>query len=217
MEQMMQIGLTVSFLLHAAVLLVMSGMQHAAPPRPLKEVEVSYVRPAQRPQPPPPPSASVAVPMPRPPAVASLGGRARPSPGASASALLEPHAAQTAAVQKLQLPDTIDLSNLTQLSKNAVVYVDYFQLLRERIRQAAMRRYPLRNTQGEVFLTFTVTADGQVPEAHIVEEQSTPEVALRAASLESLRDAAPFPPFPKTLNRPRMTFRIIISYEVSEE
>ena len=211
MEQSMHIGMTLSLLAHAAILLVMSGAQvplrHERPP---KDIEVSYYRLAERP-PLATPMVSAPARLPAPP-TAPPRDRTRSAP--VAPVLLEPHAAQQALTQKPQIPDSIDLSNLTQLSTNAVAYVDYFRLLRERIRQAALRRYPSRNIQGEVFLTFTVTADGAVPDAHVLESKSTPDVGLRTAGLESLREAAPFPPFPKTLNRPQMTFHIIISYEL---
>lgn len=210
----MQIGLTLSLLVHAAAFWIMSGGQR--PPQeqrlPLKEIEVSYYRRAEQPQPSAP--VNVAAVRPSAPPAPAVAGPMRPAP--MASAVLEPPAAASAAAQKQQMPDTIDLSNLTQLSKNAVAYVDYFRLLRERIRQSAMRRYPSRSAQGEVFLTFTVTADGRVINAHLVDAKSTPDPMLRAASLESLRDAAPFPPFPKTLNRPQMTFHIIIAYELEQ-
>lgn len=209
----MQIGLTLSLLAHAAFLWTMSLAQTPLQPqdRPPSEVEVTYYRLANQP-PPPQPSASAPAQLPAPAAPAR--DVVRPALAAPA---LEPQAARSAAAQKQQLPEAVDLSNLTQLSKSAVVYVDYFRLLRERIRQAALRRYPAREIQGEVFLTFTVSADGSVLEAHIVEAKSTPDVGLRAASLDSLREAAPFPPFPKTLNRPQMTFHIIIAYEFEEQ
>ena len=116
--------------------------------------------------------------------------------------------------QRPQPSEAIDLSNLTQLSSDSVAYVDYFRFLRERIRWAALRNYPQRNVEGEVYLSFTLTANGQVAEARIIEGRSTPDPGLRTASLESLREAAPFPAFPNTLNRPQMTFRIVIVYEV---
>ena len=118
--------------------------------------------------------------------------------------------------ERPQSPDTIDLSDLTQLPSDSVAFVDYFRLLRERIRAAALHRLPDRLTEGEVFLNFTVNADGRITGAHVVEGRSSSQPGLRAASLDSLREAGPFPPFPKTLQREAITFNIIISYELGE-
>jgi len=34
--------------------------------------------------------------------------------------------------------------------------------------------------------------------------------------LRSIKDANPFPPFPKDLNYPELTFNVVISFEVNE-
>ncbi len=209
----MHVALTTSLLVHAALLITMPSIQMPVLRERPSEIEVSYYKSADRTEPAPPPMATALAPSPTPPA-APQRQRIRPAPDLPTQLDLSPTARGERLRQRPALPETIDLTNLAQLSSDAVAYVDYFRLLRERIRAAAIRHYPARSIQGEVYLTFTLTADGLITEARVVEERSTAERSLRAASLEALREAAPFPPFPKTLDRDRMTFKIIVAYEL---
>ena len=217
MERQLQTALTLSLLMHAAVLWSVPAVRLPALPKRLPtEIKVTYDKRPESPQLTTTRTAGVSAPaqLPAPP---PMPARSRTRPASIPDpALLDGGAVYAVSKPRPQLPESIDLSNLTQLSSDAVAYMDYFRFLRERIRWAALRNYPSRNVQGEVYLTFTLAADGRVADARIVEARSTPDPALRAASLESLRQAAPFPSFPKTLDRPQMTFRIVIVYEVGQ-
>ncbi len=218
MERQLQIALTTSLLLHSAILFSVPAVVSLPLPKTRKaDIEVTYDKYKFH-EPAKPGTAAVGAggvaQFAVPPSIPTRD-RLRPAPTPD-PVLLDAGVARGATRQRPQPPEAIDLSNLTQLSSDSVAYVDYFRFLRERIRWAALRNYPQRNVEGEVYLSFTLTANGQVAEARIIEERSTPDPALRTASLESLREAAPFPAFPKTLNRPQMTFRIVIVYEVGQ-
>jgi len=97
-----------------------------------------------------------------------------------------------------------------ELKKNPA-YMDYYHLIREKIRANAYRNYNLDET-GEVFLTFIILKNGQLLSLYL-NEYSIDNKELIAISLKSIKDAAPFPPFPKTLNYPKLQFNVSIHFK----
>jgi len=91
-------------------------------------------------------------------------------------------------------------------------YLNYYQIIRERIRKCAYRNF-VRLRSGEVYLSFVVSSDGQLKAVRLIEEKSSPDSYLRQISIQSIKEAAPFPQFPKELNYPELSFNIIISFE----
>lgn len=118
-----------------------------------------------------------------------------------------------AALDKPSVPAVIDLSNLSPDLERNHGYADYFKALRERIRWYAQRNYPRGSRGGEVYLSFIVSAGGHLQGASVEADRSATEVTLHRASLQSVQQAAPFPPFPPTFRQPQITFRIVIDYE----
>lgn len=96
---------------------------------------------------------------------------------------------------------------------NNPIYIGYYQLVREKIRHAAYNNFA-QAEEGEVYLTFTLSADGYIQAIHLVEEKSSASSYLRKVSLTSMRAASPFPAFPKELDYPQLTFNVIISFEI---
>lgn len=92
-------------------------------------------------------------------------------------------------------------------------YMSYYQLVREKIRRAAYQNYT-RTEMGEVYLSFSVSNDGYMREIRIVEEKSSPNPYLKETALKSVKDASPFPNFPKELDYPQLSFNVIVSFEV---
>jgi TonB family protein len=91
-------------------------------------------------------------------------------------------------------------------------YMDYYRLIREKIRRNAYRYY---NTQesGEVFLRFTVLKDGRL-ESIYLDEESVRSNFLREIALRSIKEAAPFPSFPEELkNYHQLQFNISIYFK----
>ena len=109
--------------------------------------------------------------------------------------------------KKITLPP-IDIDKINNPS-----YISYYQIVREKIRRAAYQNYT-RVEVGEVYLSFVIFADGSLKEIRLVEEKSSPSLYLRGTALRSIKEASPFPDFPKELDYPHLSFNVIISFEV---
>lgn len=92
-------------------------------------------------------------------------------------------------------------------------YINYYQLVREKIRRAAYHNY-IRSETGEVFLSFVISKEGQLKESKLQEEKSAKSGYLKKIALQSIQDALPFPAFPAELDYPQLTFNVIISFEL---
>jgi len=97
-----------------------------------------------------------------------------------------------------------------ELKKNPA-YMDYYHLIREKIRANAYRYYNSRS-QGQVFLTFIVSNTGNLQEVYLNSASSENE-ELTEIALKSIKEAAPFPPFPPELNYPRLQFNVSIYFK----
>lgn len=87
---------------------------------------------------------------------------------------------------------------------------------RMRIRQAVdeNKHYPhmarrLRE-EGRVVVAFTIGADGRLIDVHLVKDSGRER--LNEAALQAVRDAAPFPPFPESVQRERWDFTLPLSF-----
>ena len=109
--------------------------------------------------------------------------------------------------KKISLPP-IEMSKINNPS-----YVSYYQLVREKIRRAAYQNYT-RTETGEVYLAFVILKEGALKEVRLIEEKSSPNFYLREISKRSIKNASPFPAFPKELDYPQLSFNVIISFEI---
>ena len=96
-------------------------------------------------------------------------------------------------------------------------YISYYRAVREKIRQYADRKYPRNRNlrEGEVFLSFVVASSGELLQIRIVDKKSVNSALLRNIAINSIRDASPFPPFPRGMSQYQITFNVIISFEVN--
>lgn len=94
-------------------------------------------------------------------------------------------------------------------------YAMYTNIIRDRIRERAYVNF-VKYAGGDVYLTFVVRADGQLNDVQVLQNRSQATESLCAAGMDSIREAAPFPPFPKELNYPELTFNIQISFQLRE-
>ena len=92
-------------------------------------------------------------------------------------------------------------------------YISYYQIVREKIRRSAYQNFT-HNETGEVYISFIISNDGLVNDVRLVEEKSTANDYLKDIALRSVKDASPFPNFPKELDYPQLSFNIIISFEI---
>ncbi|MFC1594439.1 energy transducer TonB [Candidatus Omnitrophota bacterium] len=92
-------------------------------------------------------------------------------------------------------------------------YRSYYQTIREKIRDLAYLHY-VRYGEGEVYLSFILVENGDVKQIKIFEDKSIDDFYLKDVAVKSIKEAAPFPPFPDQLEYPELSFNVIISFEV---
>lgn len=94
-------------------------------------------------------------------------------------------------------------------------YINYYRAVREKIRKQADRNYPQSRDlgEGEVFLTFVIASNGELLQVKVVNRKSVKDPELRQVAIDSVRDASPFPAFPKGMSQYRITFTLIMSFE----
>ncbi len=92
-------------------------------------------------------------------------------------------------------------------------YISYYQIVREKIRRAAYHNYTHAEV-GEAYLSFLISSDGSLKAAQLIEEKSSPIAYLKEISLRSIKEASPFPNFPKELDYPQLSFNVVISFEI---
>ena len=109
--------------------------------------------------------------------------------------------------KKITLPP-VDLDKINNPS-----YVSYYQIVREKIRRSAYQNYTHTDT-GEVYVTFVISNDGYLKESRLVEEKSSAAAYLHEIALKSVKEASPFPNFPKELDYHELSFNVVISFEI---
>lgn len=92
-------------------------------------------------------------------------------------------------------------------------YISYYQTVREKIRRTAYRNY-LRNDTGEVYLSFILSNNGELKEVRLAEDKTKASDYLKEVAVRSIKEASPFPSFPKELNYPQLSFNVIISFQI---
>lgn len=102
-----------------------------------------------------------------------------------------------------------------KLSKNPI-YLTYTQTLHQKIRQMALKNCPKNFQDGAVFVSFTISSNGQLKEARVIEEKSNAENILKEIAQRSIQEAAPFPQFLESFNQSDITFNVIISFETEQ-
>ena len=68
--------------------------------------------------------------------------------------------------------------------------------------------------EGKVFVTFTITAQGQLKEFLILEDKSTQDLILQKIVRVAIESASPFQKFPSDLKYDERTFNQEISFEL---
>lgn len=92
-------------------------------------------------------------------------------------------------------------------------YISYYQIIREKIRHVADRKYS-GSELGKVDLSFLILRDGSLEKLELTEEKSSPSPYLRGIASKSIKEAAPFPNFPQDLDYNHLSFNVVISFEV---
>ncbi len=95
------------------------------------------------------------------------------------------------------------------------IYLTYSNAIRNRIRDMVKANYA-SNDIGEVYITFVVTANGELQAIKLIREKTTANEYLENLGLGSVRSSSPFPAFPKELGYPELTFNITIAFREKE-
>ena len=98
-----------------------------------------------------------------------------------------------------------------ELTKNPA-YMDYYRRVRNAISTNAHRNYGGK-VKGVVLTRFIISNDGGVTSVSL-DSESINAPALKRIVLKSIKDAAPFPPFPAELSeRPSIPFTVPIHFQ----
>jgi TonB family protein len=115
--------------------------------------------------------------------------------------------------QALAIKKKIALPAIESAKIDNPSYISYYQIVREKIRRSAYQNYT-HNQTGEVYLSFIISNDGLIKDVRLAEDRTSVDSYLKNIALKSIRDASPFPNFPKELDYPQLSFNIIISFEI---
>ncbi len=91
-------------------------------------------------------------------------------------------------------------------------YIDYYEKIREKIRNSAYKLFRSGVGSGDVYISFELDNKGNLLEAHIVKEKSSGGMFLYDIAIKSLKEAAPFGKFPPQLVHKKLRFNVIISF-----
>jgi len=115
----------------------------------------------------------------------------------------------TAIKKKITLPEM----NTPKINNPS--YINYYQIVREKIRRSAYQNY-VHNITGEVYISFIISNDGYIKDVRLIEDRTSANSYLKDVALKSVWGASPFPNFPKELDYPQLSFNIIISFEIEQ-
>jgi outer membrane biosynthesis protein TonB len=191
-----------------------------------KEQEMVYKKsPAQEdaqvfahkePPPPPPPAPAAEITTAIPLATDAVAGDVAPfKPGNGLAEQFTMFEHKPDKIKGLKITREVDVPMLKSEKINTPSYVTYYQIVRERIRERAYVNYT-KLSMGEVYLTFIIKSDGTLGELQILENRSVATEFLKTVGIKSVQESAPFPPFPKDLDYPELTFNVQISFQYRE-
>jgi len=222
-ERVFQIALLISVITHGVILLQNSNLSLFSLNKKAQNIEVRYLKNPPAPKVPPKPVIAKQEPFLKLPLKITAQKRTPPpfidkenifksnkQRISSESIFNKPAFIKPdiiAIKKKITLPP-IDMNKINNPS-----YISYYQIVREKIRRAAYQNYTHTDV-GEVYLSFTVSNDGYLREVKLVEEKSSSSPYLKEIALRSIKDASPFPNFPKELDYPQLSFNVVISFEI---
>ena len=209
-----QIALVISLILHSTIFFKLPYINLFAKRRSLKQVELSYIDEKEI-----LPSLKLyKQEFPQKPSYQTSSKSVAPAPNVKNEQIFknikdipiikpEPPKPEIITVKK-----KITLPLVSDEKINNPVYLNYYQIVREKIKRAAYKNYT-HLVNGEVYLSFIILNDGQLTDIRINHEKSSAYDYLKEVAEKSINDASPFPSFPKELGYPKLSFNVIISFE----
>ncbi len=92
-------------------------------------------------------------------------------------------------------------------------YINYYHLIRERIRERLKGHYRNYHGEGDVILLFMLNSDGSVAAVDAETALSVKDANLIRVAIASVKEASPFPPFPRELAYPKVAFDLTVSFK----
>lgn len=92
-------------------------------------------------------------------------------------------------------------------------YIQYYELIREKIKKTVARNYTRFREEGMVEVAFTLDKRGHLKNLIIDKLKSASSASLHKTALRGIERAAPFPAFPPLLKRDDLTFAIAIIFK----
>ncbi|MBF0485100.1 MAG: energy transducer TonB [Candidatus Omnitrophica bacterium] len=91
------------------------------------------------------------------------------------------------------------------------IFSNYYGEVKSKIAYISRLNLPPKHLKGEVNLEFLLKRDGSLASQPKIISATDP--SLRKYALQAIKDAHPFPPFPKELGKDKATFTVLLSYE----
>ena len=92
-------------------------------------------------------------------------------------------------------------------------YINYYTLIREKIRRRLKDKYRSYYSEGDAYLIFFLRSDGSLISAGVDPDMSTRDRILLDTAIQSVKEAAPFAPFPKAITLQQMSFTLTVSFK----
>jgi TonB family protein len=223
-NRVFKITLIISFCVHGAILLSNPNLNVFPKQKPEQKMEVSYVRPPEEKARELKVQSLKSEPFLKIPSKITADRRI-PPPFVDKENIFKINKSVSLEQARLNKPTTLLKPDVIAVKKKITLppvdmdkinnssYISYYQIVREKIRRSAYQNYTSSET-GEAYLSFVVSSDGQLKDVRLSEEKSSPNAYLKQIALRSIRDASPFPAFPKELDYPRLSFNVVISFEI---
>ena len=108
----------------------------------------------------------------------------------------------------------VDLTNIEEAAQGNPVLLSYFSAIREQIQRAAAQRDWLGpgSTKGLVYVSFVLSADGQIHGLNVISERSVASPILRDIAVRIVHSAGRFPPFPPSMAQSSTTVVVPLEF-----
>lgn len=97
--------------------------------------------------------------------------------------------------------------------KSSKDYINYYGLLKDRIKARLQGNYKFYKGEGDVYLSFVLNEKGILLSYNIDRSRSSKDEVLLQITRASLVAVAPFPALPKSISAPETSFSITISFK----
>jgi len=202
MDRTFSFAFGISILIHSAIFLPISGLALTRHESVLnKPIVVDYVKVETRKEPPKKMRAAVQAETPKLELSKEIEMKEKK---AAAEALKNREAAKR---------EVRELARAQAQVRSTKDYINYYQLIREKIRERLKSHYRNYHGEGDVVLIFMLDSSGSVAAVDAETALSTKDANLVRVAITSVKEASPFPPFPRELAYPKVAFDLTVSFK----